>query len=251
MDDALAWRTEQTCCNAFPSLKQVLLGEWLMRFSPGVSRRSNSVNPLRPTCADIAGAIVVAETLYPAQGLSAIFRVPSIVDPALDRTLAARGYTGEGETCVLYGGIGDLAATADLEVQLLEAPAPKWVSAMSALQGYSAAQSATYRGIIDAIALPARFAMLAIDEAPAALAYGAIHDRLLCYESVITDPSRQRQRAARRVIGTLAAWARDNGAEGACLQVQADNVAARGLYAGFGLTDELYRYHYRRQSAGD
>ena len=250
MDDALAWRIEQTCCNAFPSLKQVLLGEWLMRFSPGVSRRSNSVNPLRPTCADIAGAVAVAETLYPAQGLPAIFRVPSIVDPALDRALAARGYTSEGETCVLYGAIGDLAAAADSEVQLLEAPGPEWARAMAALQGFSAPQSATYRRIVGAIAIPTRFAMLTFDGAPTALGYGAVHDGLLCYESIITDLGQRRQGLARRVIGALAAWAQDGGAEGACLQVQADNAPARALYAGFGLTGELYRYHYRRAPPG-
>ena len=28
---ALAWRIEETCLNAFPALKQVMLGQWLMR----------------------------------------------------------------------------------------------------------------------------------------------------------------------------------------------------------------------------
>lgn len=246
MRGELPWRIEETCFNAFPSLRQVRLGDWLMRFSPGVSRRSNSVNPLRPDCADIAGALATAEALYPAQGLPAIFRVPSIADPALDSMLAARGYTSEGETCVLHGAIGELAA-ADPEVRLLASPVTEWLDAMAALQGFSPAQRSTYRGIVGAIALPARFAMLRADGMPAALAYGAIHDGLLCYESVITDPRLRRQGLARRVIGALAAWAHDAGADAACLQVQADNAPARALYAGFGLTTELYRYHYRRE----
>ena len=48
------------------------------------------------------------------------------------------------------------------------------------------------------------------------------------------------------LAGSLAVWARDSGATGACLEVEAANAPARALYAGFGLA-ELYRYHYRRE----
>ena len=73
MEDELSWRIEETCFNAFPSLKQVLFGDWLLRFSAGLSRRANSVNPLRPDRADSAAAIEAAEALYRVQGLPTIF----------------------------------------------------------------------------------------------------------------------------------------------------------------------------------
>jgi N-acetylglutamate synthase len=247
--DGLSWRIEETCFNAFPSLKQVLSGAWLLRFSAGLSRRANSVNPLRPDCPDIAAAIMAAEALYPTQGLPAIFRVPSIVDPTLDRELARRGYTSEGESCVLHGPIDALAAAADPAVRLLKSPEAEWLGAMARLQGHTPATSAIYRRIVGAIAIPARFALLIEAGRPAALAYGAIHDGLLCYESVITDPHRRRQGCARRVVASLASWARDSGATGACLQVEAGNMPARALYRKFGLA-ELHRYHYRREPPG-
>jgi N-acetylglutamate synthase len=245
----LPWRIEEACWNAFPSLSQVLLGDWLLRFGEGLTRRANSVNPLNARCEDIAAAIAAGEALYHAQGLPAIFRVPTIVAPALDRELAARGYTSEGESCVLYGVTGGLtigAGTPDPALQLGSSPEPDWLRAMAQLQGHTRAQAATYRRIVGAIALPARFALLAVDGAPAGLAYGAIHDGILTYESVVTDPARRRQGLARRVIASLAAWARDSGATGACLEVEAANAPARALYAAFGLA-ELYRYHYRRE----
>jgi N-acetylglutamate synthase len=245
----LSWQIEETCFNAFPSLKQVLLGQWLLRFSAGLSRRTNSVNPLRPGCALRAAAITAAEALYRTHGLPTIFRVPSIVDPALDRDLAARGYAKEGESCVLYGAIDALrlgAGAADPAVRLLRLPEAEWLRAMAGLQGHTPAQRAIYRRIVGAIAIPVRFALLAVDGTPAALAYGAIHDGLLCYVSVITDPARRRQGCARRVIASLAAWARDSGATGACLQVEARNAPARALYLSSGLAG-LYRYHYRRE----
>jgi GNAT superfamily N-acetyltransferase len=137
------------------------------------------------------------------------------------------------------------AASPDAEVRLLAEPSSEWLAAMASLQRYSPLQADTYRRIVGAIALPARFALVAADGAPAALAYGAIHDGLLCYESVITDPRRRRQGLARRVMAALAAWARAGGAGGVCLQVEAGNAPARALYAGMGLR-EVYRYHYRR-----
>jgi GNAT superfamily N-acetyltransferase len=245
----LSWRIEETCFNAFPSLKQVLLRNWLLRFSAGLSRRANSVNPLGPECAGIAAAITAGEALYRGEGQPTIFRVPSIAEAALDRELAARFYTKEGESCVLYGAIDGLnpgAAAADPAVRLLAAPEAEWLRAMARLQGHTAAQRTIYRRIVGAIAIPARFALLMVDGEPAALAYGALHDGLLVYESVITDPRQRHQGLARRVIASLAFWARDSGAEGACLQVEASNAPARALYAGFGLS-ELYRYHYRRE----
>ena len=242
----LEWRIEETCWNAFPALRQVLFGDWLIRFADGLSRRANSVNPLRADAAGIAAAIAAAEALYPALGLPAIFRIPSIADPAIVSELSARGYTSEGESCVLYAAIDAVAATADPAVQLLPAPDPRWLDAMSLLQNHRPDQREIYRRIVGAIAIPARFALLVIDGEAAALAYGALHDGLLCYESVITSPRRRRQGLSRRVVASLAAWARGEGATGLCLQVEAANAPARALYAGVGFT-ELYRYHYRRQ----
>jgi N-acetylglutamate synthase len=245
----LHWRIEETCFNAFPSLKQVLLRDWLLRFAGGLSRRANSANPLRPRGLGITAALTAAEWLYPAHGQPAIFRIPSIADQALDRALEARGYTSEGETVVLYGAMEGLAAATDAEVRLLAEPSPEWLASMAELQRYSPRQADTYRRIVGGIAIPTRFALAAVDGVPAALAYGAVHDGLLCYESVITDPRWRRQGQARRVIATLAVWARDSGAGGICLQVEAGNAPARALYAGFGLR-EIYRYHYRRARQG-
>ena len=243
-----SWRVEETCFNAFPSLQQVLFGDWLMRISGGLSRRANSANPLRPECAGIAAAIAAGEALYRAQGLPTIFRVPSIADPALDRALAARGYSSEGDSCVLYGALGALElgpGAGDPAVRLLPTPEAEWLRAMARLQGHTTAHRALYRRIVGAIAIPARFALLHVDGTPAALAYGAIHDGVLCYESVITDTRHRRQGCARRIIASLALWARDSGATGACLQVEAGNTPARALYRRFGLA-EIHRYHYRR-----
>jgi N-acetylglutamate synthase len=157
------------------------------------------------------------------------------------------GYRREGESCVLYGPIEAIENAKDREVQLLSSPTSEWLKGMAALQNYTLEQRQTYRRIVGKIAVPAAFAALRVDGKIAALAYGAIHNRLLCYESVVSDARLRRRGYARRVIAALAAWARDSGADGVCLEVEAANGAALALYDTIGLR-QLYRYHYRRET---
>jgi GNAT superfamily N-acetyltransferase len=240
----LEWRVEETCLNAWPALREVLFDGWVLRFSRGLTRRANSVNPLQPVSQVDSRA---CEALYRRLGLPTIFRVLSLVDPLIDERLAKGGYTGEGESCVLYASIEDIAAGRDPDVKLLDQPTPGWFDAMATLQNHSSEQAAIYRSIVGQLAIPAAFAALSDEGGTAALAYGALHNGLLCYESVITDRFRRRQGWGRRIVCALADWARDEGAIGACLEVEAHNAPARALYAAIGLKRQLYRYHYRRE----
>jgi ribosomal protein S18 acetylase RimI-like enzyme len=244
VNGGLEWRAEETCLNAWPALREVLLDGWLLRFSGGLTRRANSANPLGPVAHP---ARHECEALYPRQGLPTIFRVLSLIDPSVEERLAAAGYTSEGDSCVLYGDIQGIETARDPDVWLLSQATPDWFAAMAALQNHATEQADTYRRIIGQLAIPAAFAALSVDGEIAALAYGAIHNALLCYGSVITDSRRQRRGYARRVITSLAAWAKEQRAEGACLEVEDGNRPARALYDAIGLKTELYRYHYRRE----
>jgi N-acetylglutamate synthase len=239
----LQWRVEEACLNAWPALREVLLDGWLLRFSEGLSRRANSANPLRPVA---HAATRECEALYRGQQLPAIFRVPSLLDPSVDAQLAGADYTREGNSSVLYGGIDDIDAKPDPDVRILSRPTPDWFEAMATLQNHTIEEANTYRRIIGQIAVPSAFAALTINREIVALAYGAVHDALLCYESVVTHQHHQRRGYGRRIVASLAAWAKDNRAQGVCLQVESGNLRARALYDAVGLKRELYRYHYRR-----
>ncbi|HEU0156439.1 MAG TPA: GNAT family N-acetyltransferase [Stellaceae bacterium] len=245
-DDDLCWRVEEACLNAWPALRQILLDGWVLRFGRGLTRRANSANPLRGKRRAVEALIADCEALYCRQQQPAIFRLPSLTGLDYEARLAAAGYTGEGESCVLYGDIDAMTARADPEVRLMARPSRDWFTGMARLQNHSVEQARTYRRIVGAVALPAAFAVLETEGEVAALAYGAIHDRLLCYESVVADTRRRRRGFARRVVTALAAWGRSQNAVGACLEVEATNAPALALYDAVGLKSELYRYHYRR-----
>jgi N-acetylglutamate synthase len=244
-DRTLEWRVEEVCLNAWPALREVLLGGWLLRFSEGFTRRANSANAL--------GAVACiypsdCEALYRRLEQPAIFRVLTLLDPSIDEQLARRGYTAEGETCVLYGDLDAVEAAADPQVQLLMGPSVEWFAAMARLQEHTDEQARTYRKIVGRLAITAAFATLSIKGEIVAAALGAIHRGLLCYESVVTSGQRRRQGYGRRIVIALTAWAKENGANAACLQVEAGNLPARALYDAIGLKRELYRYHYRREA---
>lgn len=240
---------EEAFLKAFPALEEVEAGDWLLRFAPGISRRANSANPRRSPLRDLEAAIPACEDRYRQRGMAVLFRVPSFIEPALDRYLEARGYTSEGDSPTLYGHRDAVVAEPDTEVELLPAPTPEWLAAMAELQRYSPTQSETYRRIVAAVAVPAVFAGLRVDGGYAALAFGIVHDEIHCCESVVTAPAYRRRGGAQRTMAALHAWALDRGAKHFCLQVDATNTPALNLYRGLGLAGELYRYHYRREPA--
>ncbi len=110
----------------------------------------------------------------------------------------------------------------------------------------------THRRILESLAVPAAFAAARLDDGRlGALAYGAVHDGIVCVNSVVTDPAFRRQGLARRAVSGVLAWAQGRcEATGACLAVVADNTPAIALYHSLGFRREVYRYHYRRQADG-
>lgn len=247
-----AWAAEEAAINGFPPLRQVVFDDWLLRFSGGGRRTANSVTPLREPHGDLTPLIATAELLYRTQCQPAIFRVPSFLGPAIDGQLAERGYTAEGESCIIEGPLDPVIASAAPfggggAVLLSPEPTPEWFAAMARLQGQRPEFQGLYRQIVLSVVLPAAFAELTVDGEPAALAYGVVHRGMLCFESVVTDARHRRRGLSRRVLAALGEWGQQNGASVATLQVEADNAPARALYHSIGMTTELHRYHYRRQ----
>ncbi len=243
----LAWRIEETCLRAWPAVREERVGAWLLRFADGLTRRSNSANPCRPKIDDVAAGIAACEQRYRAGGQPPIFRIPSIVARDVDAHLERLGYGAEGETLTFHGTAAP--ARPDPAVEIASKPAEAWTQAMSRLQSRAPREAALYARLVNAITIPAGFATLRVDGTVAALAYAAVHDRLLCFESVITAAALRGRGYARRVLGSLIAWGAAQGAREICLQVEAHNAPAQALYRELGAGKEIYRYHYRRAPA--
>lgn len=243
----LAWRVEAACMNAWPAPRQLLLDGWLLRAAGGGIRRTNSVNPLRSCRGNPRAVLSTAEAVYAALGQPAIFRVPSLVG-GMDAVLAAAGYTAEGHTLTLFADLGPAQPSQQGAAVLTADSGEAWLSARARLGGVDPQEQRRFATMLESILLPKAFAAVSDDGEIAALAYAVVCDCLAVIEAVITDPAKRRRGFARQVVGRLLDWARESGAEGACLQVVADNAPALALYRSLGFGRELYRYHYRRKT---
>jgi ribosomal protein S18 acetylase RimI-like enzyme len=243
---SLSWRVEETTLNAFPSLRQIIYGDWLLRFSDGFTRRANSINPRAERIDTLEQDIDRSAALFRHNGQPPIFRVPEICDQRIDARLESLGYTAEGGTLTLFGDLAEADLKADPAAEILAQPSREWFDTMAVLQKRNASQNAAFERIATSIAIPAAFAGLREDGELTALTLGSVHDGLLCFESVVTSERHRGKGHARRLLASLNAWAVGLGAKGVCLQVEATNEAGRALYDRLGLKTMLYRYHYRR-----
>lgn len=245
-------RVEEASLNGWPALRQVLFDGWVLRFSEGHTRRSNSVTPLTTGRHDLGDKIAQCEALYEQAGLPPIFRVTGLAEPGLDAALDTRRYTpAEDLSCVLYMDFARHAPQRGGAFARGDRPTYDWLTAHTRATGNDAETQSAQRKILHALALPAVFtAAHGTDGRFGSLAFGAVHDRIVCVNLVVTHPTQRRRGLARAAVSEVLSWARDGaGAEGACLAVVAANAPAVALYRGLGFDTELYRYHYRRRIA--
>jgi ribosomal protein S18 acetylase RimI-like enzyme len=250
-DNHLAKRVEGACLNGWPALREVVFDGWLIRLADGHTRRTNSVNLLSSGVLPLEDKIRYCEAVYTAQGLPTIFCIPTTAGHALSQALDRRGYgPPEDESCVLYAELAEIPPQPAGDIVLEEGfPGEAWLGALARLHGQSEATQETHRKILKSLAVPAVFAAVRLDDRRlGALAFGAVHNGLVCVNSVVTDPAFRRQGLARRAVAAVLSWAQERcGATGACLAVVADNAPASALYRELGFDCEVYRYHYRRR----
>ncbi len=243
----LFWRIEHACFAAWPALEEARFEGWLLRAANGLSRRANSANPLGSHSQNLPAILAACEWFYRARSLSVILRLPSFIDPAIEERARALHYRAEGETLVMHTPIDSARAEADVTVEISNTPTEDWFHAISRLQDYSPEKFASYRRVVGLMSVPAGYALVRHEGRAVSAAYGAMSDGLLVFESVVTDKDHRGKGHGRRMLAALIAWGRAAGAQGVCLQVQADNPAV-ALYAGLGL-QPLYRYRYFREPA--
>jgi ribosomal protein S18 acetylase RimI-like enzyme len=260
MSNDLSLRTkieqlETLAANAWPAAEVADLAGWRLRYTAGVTRRANSVWPNGATGAmGVAEKVLVAEAFYQARKLPTRYQISPAAQPVdLDAQLAERGYGAVAHTAVQVAPLATMLAktpplrqTPAFAIEVAEAFDEGWFAAYADFAEEDPAGFATRREILQRIGVSTGFALLHIDDQPAAVGLGVVEADWLGIFCMGTAPAFRRRGAARAILRTLAIWAQMQGADHAYLQVMHQNRAARPLYADIGF-ETLYHYHYREQ----
>jgi GNAT superfamily N-acetyltransferase len=240
-------RLEEVALNAWPTLQQVLLDGWILRFAEGYTRRSNSVNPLYNSHRDLMDKIVRCERLYALRGLPCMFRLtPHVQPPDLDSLLEQRGYVSVEPSLVLHLELGrewqhggsTLLHTDDLD---------KWLEVFRRLNSDRVERSQTHRLILQAIACKRLLVSLLAGEEAVACGMGVLEEDCFGLFNLVAAPHHRNRGYGTTMLAGMLDWARQQGAVHAYLQVSQGNAPARHLYAKLGFK-ELFPYWYRMRT---
>lgn len=234
---------EERAFNAWPALRTLTVGGWLVRVSGGYTKRANSVSALAPSIPfeDVRSA---AEAIFARQSLPTIFRLSPLAPKPADRALEKAGYRAIDPSLVMTAAIegSGLPSTA----RVMDAPGPGWLPGFARAAPVDETQRSLHDAMIAAIALPTAFATVTAGGQPVAFGLGVCERGMIGIFDVIVVPAHRGHGHGRSITQALLAWGSRVGAERAYLQVGLHNEAARRLYAGLGFR-EAYRYHYRRR----
>ncbi len=236
---------EELALTTWPALQQWLYDGWVIRFAGGHTRRANSVNPIYPSHHDAGEKIARCEQWYAAAGLPTVFRLnASTAPPALDRRLDTRGYRRVDRSLTLHRRLDTWKIPGDLPGAMRSEPLLGWLALYCQLSGKALAQQQTHIAILQVMPDPHLLAVLWDHEQPVACAAGVLSAKALSIVDVVTAPQHRQNGYGTSLLCQIFAWAQQADANDVALQVQADNAAARSLYARLGF-QEKYTYWYR------
>ena len=233
--------------NAWPAMRQILLDGWVLRFSKGFTKRSNSVVPLyapfeQQTENTLLEKVRYCENLYAREQLQTVFRLPAIVSqtsPMLDSLLEDRGYLQQDRSHVLTCS---LAPEEGPEVTLVTLE--QWLKAYCYLTGIGEPAATLHQLILKGIAGDCAFAVVTRADEPVACGLGVVEHELIGLFDIYTHPEQRRQGLGREIVSGLLRWGQRSGARRAYLQVVSDNTAALKLYDELGFVFS-HDYWYR------
>lgn len=236
---------EMASLDGLPALQTEVEDGWLLRRSAGYSRRANCVMPLGPCHQSPATRIAHAEHTFEAEGLPCIVKLTTTSEPAgLDHELENRGYRRDAETLVLTRDLSE-PQVMPTGVHLTSAPDEAWLNTWAALSPRTD-QADILRALLEAITAPAIFVRVEVGGCSVGCGRAVISGDWVGLFDLAVDPDHRGRGLGRALADARLAWACQQGAQHAYLQVMEQNTTARRLQSRLGFR-EAYRYWYRIQ----
>ncbi|HEX3304121.1 MAG TPA: GNAT family N-acetyltransferase [Thermomicrobiales bacterium] len=231
---------ERVALRACPAAVECWLGQWLLRFGGGYTKRANSayVMGIEPDL-DSSVRIEAAAAMMREQDLPLIIRESSLaVDPRISEALRQRGFHRIDETIVMTAALPDPSGPEPEQVDL-----DTWLALYQRFEGGTRGSTAQYRTLLTRIEQPTCYGVLRSAGEPVTIGQAVADGDWVGLYAIATDPARRRQGYGRSVVQRLLAWGSAQGATRSYLQVIATNTPAVSLYEQLGYV-ESYRYWY-------
>ena len=242
-------RVEDAGLNASAPPQQRWLDGWLLRFSPGKAKRARCINAVAAGRLPLPDKLALAAPVFAEAELPMLVRITPFTQPReLDRQLEVQGWPRIDDTRVMVRAALDALPSEPLPPGLVWQTLghSAFAQAVGQLRGSPLAHSQAHAQRLELSPVPFQALALRREEDGALLACGqfAREADLVGLYDVFTAEAVRGQGLARRLCTHLLEQARDEGARSAYLQVEGDNLAARGVYERLGFADG-YAYHYR------
>ncbi|MFI8191045.1 GNAT family N-acetyltransferase [Streptomyces sp. NPDC085946] len=256
----------RVAARAWPPVESERLGEWELRAAveavpraarppgavtgrrAGFTRRANSVLPLGDPGRPLDEALDAVRRWYGERGLPAYVQTATGAEGTqelLCAELERRGWVREVTAELWVGALAPLADRGDPDAVVLSRTADEAWLARYRRKGVSEVALRVLGG-----GPSVWFATVPGEGVPAAIGRCVVDGRWAGFAAVEVDPALRRRGLGTAVMAALARQALDEGASAAWLQVESDNAAARGLYAGMGFAAHHAYHHYRAPADG-
>jgi ribosomal protein S18 acetylase RimI-like enzyme len=238
---------QELASNAWPAKIHIFLHGWVLRLSEGVTRRANSVLPLRYTGEDVVQDVKTVENLYREKGLPVVFQLPDYFEPEnLRETLVSRGYKCVDESLVLTAKIEDIhtAHQEGCTYALAYEGTDQWFQALADLSHFNQQSLRGQKSIIERIPFSSKvFCCARTNNKIVGVGLGVVQQKVLGMYSIVVHSGYRRRGIGQSMVGHILQWGRASSVNYVYLQVQGDNRGAISLYEKIGFK-ECYRYRY-------
>lgn len=236
---------EELSINALPSLETMIYDGWLIRFSKGFSKRSNSINPLYLSDINLEHKIARCEKLFKERNYPIIYKMTSsALHTNLDRLLEEKNYKQIDITNVLLLSMNKIPSTSSENIIVYESLEKKWILDFCKLSNIDYKNTDILREMLEAIIPSKYYISLNLGDETIACGLGVLEDHFIGLFNIIVDSKYRGKGYGEKIVLNLLNIGLANGATHSYLQVVAKNIPAVRLYAKLGFK-EKYRYWYR------
>jgi GNAT superfamily N-acetyltransferase len=249
-DPTLVRRLEELWFNAWPALRTVLVGGWVVRLADGHERRANGASPMHPSFLSSRQVIDLVEEVFLRANVEPGYRLTGLEQPGFEKALRSRGYVEQEDVVVLRSApLAPYGADADVVIE--EDMTEAWLADALTAYGWDAGWDQGMRRVFEDLVWPCGFATIREGGDDVAWGLAVLEADHIGLFDLVVAPDRRGKGYGRRLVRSLLGWGVERGAGRAYLQVRKENEAALGLYASLGFKKIYGCTHFGRTSTAE